>query len=87
MLFPCDLHIAAVLFHYNPELGHLFQCFPDPNKKELLYTIVYYTSKLWFYGTLIYYGKLKNYGKNYGTISRSMKLRFTNKKNMVDTKK
>ena len=35
-------------------------------------TIVYYTSKLWYYGTLIYYGKLWYYGKNYGTMDKTM---------------
>ena len=44
-----------------------------PNKKELQFTLVYYTSKLWCYGTLIYYGKLWYDGKkNYGTMDKTM---------------
>ena len=39
-----------------------------------------YTAKLWYYGTLIYYGKLWYYGQNYGTILRTIELRFTKKK-------
>ena len=37
-----------------------------------MFTIVYYNSKLWYYGTLIYYGKLWYYGKNYGTRDKTM---------------
>ena len=35
----------------------------SPNKKEL-----------WYYGTLIYNGKLWYYGKNYGTMDKTMVL-------------
>ena len=53
--------------------------------------MVYYTSKLRYYGTLIYYEKLwyyvkkkRYYVQNYGTILRTMELRFTKEENMVD---
>ena len=67
----------------------------NPNKKELYFTIVYYTSKLWYYGTLIYYGKtmvllkkLWYYGKKlWYTIPRTMELRFTKERNTVDYQK
>ena len=45
----------------------------------------YYTSKLWYYQTLIYYEKLWYYAKKYGTILRTMELRFTKEENMVDS--
>ena len=49
---------------------------------------MYYTSKLWYYGTFIYYGKLWYYGKkklwyygqNYGSIPRTMELLFMKEK-------
>ena len=44
------------------------------NYSKLQFTIVYYTSKLWYYGTLIYYGKLWYYGQTYGTMDKTMVL-------------
>ena len=44
------------------------------NYSKLQFTIVYYTSKLWYYGTLIYYGKLWYDGQNYGTMDKTMVL-------------
>ena len=38
------------------------------------FTIVNYTSKLWYYGTLIHNGKLLFYGQNYGTMNKNMVL-------------
>ena len=50
-----------------------------PPKNELI--INYYTSTLWYYGTLIYYRKkLWYYGQNYGTIPSTMEFRFTKEK-------
>ena len=37
--------------------------------------------------TMVRWKKLLHYGQNYGTIPRTMELRFTNEKNMVDYKK
>ena len=63
------------------------------NYSKLQFTIVYYTSKLWYYGTLDYYGKLWYYGQNYGTINKTMALYWElwnfdlRRKNMVDYQK
>ena len=38
--------------------------------------------KLWYYGKKLWY-----YGQNYGTIPRTIELRFTKEKSMVDYQK
>ena len=68
---------------------------PKRNYSKLKFTIVYYTSKLWYYGTLIYYKK--NYGtieKNYDSMDKTMyytenygTLIYEEKKTMVDYQK
>ena len=55
--------------HYNIPI--------NPSKKnysKLLFAIVYYTSKPWYYGTLIYYRKLWYNGTNHGNMDKTMVL-------------
>ena len=49
----------------------LEQSLSKKNYSKLSLTVVYYTSKLWFYGTLIYNGKLWYYGQKYGTMDKT----------------
>ena len=53
------------------------------------YSLLYFkTMVLWnfdlLWKTMVLWKKLWYYGQNYGTILRTMELRFTKKKNMVD---
>ena len=56
---------------------------------NLLFTIVYYTSKLWIYGkkTIVLWTKLWYYRQNYGTIPRTRSFGLRRKKNKVDNQK
>ena len=72
----------------------MFLAGPKP-KKQLWYTIVYYTSKLWYYETLINFVKRWYYGKKLwyyekkpmNTLPKTMDLWFTMEKTMVLWKK
>ena len=69
--------IDCIVFYAVSAISQPYNGAPSLTKKN--YSKLY-TSKLWYYGTLIYYGKQWYFGQNYGTIPRTMELRFMKEK-------